>query len=120
MSEPHNNKLTFHEYKITDDKFTDFLLSHYFFLRSKHISHFLDSMHKLQSKKKLAMLTELRSTPSEFHNLTIQVQNTELTSIDTQYPDFSNISHDNLKHSLTIMSDNLYQLSNSTSALLEF
>ena len=40
-------------------------------------------MYKLQSKK-LAMLTELYSTQSELHNITIQVQNAELTSIDTQ------------------------------------
>ena len=74
-------------------------------------------MHELQSKN---VNRDLWSTPSELHNLTIQVQNAELASIDTQYPDPNNSSYDNLEYRLTIMSDNFYQLSISISALLEF
>ena len=50
-----------------------------YFLRSKHVLHFLDSMYKLTEQRLVTMPVSLQ-TQTGLHNLNIKVQNTELTS----------------------------------------
>ena len=64
------------------------------------------------------MLQRVWLTQSELHNLIIQVQNAQLTEVDT-FPDLSNTSYYNLKYRLIIISNHFNLLSNSTSALIE-
>ena len=47
--------------------------------------HFSDSKYKLQSKRLETFTESFSPLKSELHDLTIQVQHVESTSIDTQY-----------------------------------
>ena len=69
-------------------------------------------MYKLQSKNLVIMPVSLL-TQTELHNLTLQVQNAELTSIDSRYNFLTSVS-------LCVIIQSTDLLSNSTSALLEF
>ena len=91
-----------------------------YFLRSKHILHFLDFRYKLQSKDwqcNKALVHSIWITQSHYSSPKCRV---DFNGYTIQFPDFNNTSYHNLEHRLIIMSNNFNPLSNNTYALLEF
>ena len=63
-----------------------------YFLRFKHMLHFLDSMYKLQNKRLVVLTESISPLNLSYKILLFKSKNVESTSIDTQYNFLTSVS----------------------------